>query len=131
MEGLGEHLRVLRRGRAGGQRDLLRRARAYAQAALRDYQHYQGRAAADEADAQGLLADIAQALGSVRSTNIVALSAFFAFGCSSDDTTSTAAESGGEETTTTAAAATRRAGEPANSSDRNAPGNKCVPCPLV
>ena len=44
------------------QRDLLHRAQAYAQAALCDYQHYQGRAAKDEADAQQLLADIAQAL---------------------------------------------------------------------
>jgi hypothetical protein len=44
------------------QRDLLHRAQAYAQAALRDYQHYQGRAAKDEADAQQLLAGIAQAL---------------------------------------------------------------------
>ena len=43
-------------------RDLLLRARAYAQAALRDYQHYQGRAAADEADAQRLLAEIAEGL---------------------------------------------------------------------
>jgi tetratricopeptide (TPR) repeat protein len=37
------------------QRELLERAQAYAQAALRDFQHYQGRAAADEAKAQGLL----------------------------------------------------------------------------
>ena len=44
------------------QRDLLHRAQAYAQAALRDFQHYQGRAAKDEADAQQLLARIAQAL---------------------------------------------------------------------
>jgi tetratricopeptide (TPR) repeat protein len=44
------------------QRDLLLRAQAYAQAALRDFQHYQGRAAKDEAKAQRLLADIAQAL---------------------------------------------------------------------
>ncbi len=44
------------------QRDLLHRAQAYAQAALRDFQHYQGRAAADEAKAEELLADIAQAL---------------------------------------------------------------------
>jgi tetratricopeptide (TPR) repeat protein len=42
--------------------DLLHRAQAYAQAALRDYQHYQGRAATDEAKAQQLLAAIAQAL---------------------------------------------------------------------
>lgn len=44
------------------QRDLLHRAQAYAQAALRDYQHYQGRAADKEANAQQLLAHIAQAL---------------------------------------------------------------------
>jgi len=44
------------------QRDLLHRAQAYAQAALRDFQHYQGRVAKDEAKAQQLLADIAQAL---------------------------------------------------------------------
>ena len=44
------------------QRDLLHRAQAYAQAALRDYQHYKGHAAADEAQAQQLLAAIAQAL---------------------------------------------------------------------
>jgi tetratricopeptide (TPR) repeat protein len=44
------------------QRDLLHRAEAYAQAALRDYQHYQGRAAKEEHDAQQLLAAIAQAL---------------------------------------------------------------------
>lgn len=47
------------------QRDLLHRAQAYAQAALRDFQHYQGRAAADEADAQQLLDVIAQALTKV------------------------------------------------------------------
>ena len=44
------------------QRDFLHRAQAYAQAALRDLQQYQGRAAADEVKAQQLLADIAQAL---------------------------------------------------------------------
>ncbi|MCX6916686.1 MAG: hypothetical protein NT167_27190 [Verrucomicrobia bacterium] len=44
------------------QRELLDRAQAYAEAALRDYQHYEGRAAKDEADAQQLLAHIAQAL---------------------------------------------------------------------
>ena len=48
---------------AARRRDLLRRAAAYAQASLRDYQHYQGRAAADEANAQRLIDDIAQALG--------------------------------------------------------------------
>ena len=44
------------------QRDLLFRAQAYAQAALRDFQRYPGRAANMEAEAQGFLADIAQAL---------------------------------------------------------------------
>jgi tetratricopeptide (TPR) repeat protein len=44
-------------------RDLLRRALAYAQASLRDFQHYQGRAAADEADAQRLIEIIRQSLG--------------------------------------------------------------------
>lgn len=46
-------------------RDLLRRAQAYAQAALRDYRHYQGRAAADEARTQQLIDTIAQALAAV------------------------------------------------------------------
>lgn len=46
----------------GGQRDYLHRAQAYAEAALRDYQHYQGRAAAKEAKVQGLLDHIAQEL---------------------------------------------------------------------
>jgi tetratricopeptide (TPR) repeat protein len=44
------------------QRDGLLRARAYAQAALRDFQHYQGRAAADEAKAQQLIDNIEQLL---------------------------------------------------------------------
>ncbi len=58
------YLRASRRESAlPRQRDLLHRAQAYAQAALRDFQHYQGRAAQDETDAQRLLADIAQALG--------------------------------------------------------------------
>ena len=48
-------------------RDLLRRAAAYAQASLRDFQHYQGRAADLEARAQQLIDDIAQALGRARS----------------------------------------------------------------
>ncbi|WP_295449881.1 hypothetical protein [uncultured Thiodictyon sp.] len=46
-------------------RDLLHRAQAYAQAALRDFRHYQGRAAADEARAQQLIAAIAQALAAL------------------------------------------------------------------
>lgn len=45
-----------------GQRDYLHRAQAYAQAALRDFQHYEGRAVVDEAKAQGLLNIIAQEL---------------------------------------------------------------------
>ena len=45
------------------QRDLLRRGLAYAQASLRDYQHFQGRAAAEEARAQGLIDEIGAALG--------------------------------------------------------------------
>lgn len=56
-------------GRAAGreetparQRDLLLRAEAYAQAGLRDHQHYEGRAAADEAKAQELLDAIGQSL---------------------------------------------------------------------
>ena len=44
------------------QRASLLRARAYAEAALRDYQHYQGRAAEKEARAQGLLDQINQDL---------------------------------------------------------------------
>ncbi|MCH7918082.1 MAG: hypothetical protein IIC50_08850, partial [Planctomycetes bacterium] len=51
------------------QRDLLHRAEAYAQAALRDFQHYQGRAAKDEAQVQQLLANIAQALTKLQSRN--------------------------------------------------------------
>jgi tetratricopeptide (TPR) repeat protein len=44
------------------QRASLLRARAYAEAALRDFQHYQGRAAKGEAQTQGLLDHITQAL---------------------------------------------------------------------
>lgn len=44
------------------QRAILLRARAYAEAALRDYQNYQGRAAAEEAKAQNLLNYINQAI---------------------------------------------------------------------
>ncbi len=51
-----------REGTPSRQRDLLHRAQAYTQAALRDFQHYQGRAADKEARAQGLLDRIAQAL---------------------------------------------------------------------
>ena len=41
---------------------LFLRAQTYAAAALRDFQHYEGRAAADEADAQKLIDDIQQEL---------------------------------------------------------------------
>ena len=44
------------------ERACLHRTHAYAEAALRDFQHYQGRAAAAEAKPQQLLAVIAQAL---------------------------------------------------------------------
>ena len=44
-------------------RDLLRRAEAYAAASLRDFQHYGGRAAEDEAIAQRLIDHIARELG--------------------------------------------------------------------
>ena len=43
-------------------RDLLRRGQAYAEASLADFQSYQGRAADEEANAQELIDDIAQAL---------------------------------------------------------------------
>ncbi len=57
------YLKAIRReATPSRRRDLLRRAQAYAQAALRDFQHYQGRAAAEEAKAQQLLDLIAQAL---------------------------------------------------------------------
>ena len=46
-----------------GQRDLVLRARSYAAAALRDFQHYEGRAAADEANAQRLIDHIDAQLG--------------------------------------------------------------------
>ena len=48
--------------------DLLRRALAYAPASLRDFQHYQGRVAVDEAKAQRLIDDITQALGALGDT---------------------------------------------------------------
>lgn len=44
------------------QREILLRAQAYAEAALRDYQSFEGRVAADEADTQKLLDAIEQAL---------------------------------------------------------------------
>ena len=47
-------------------RDLLHRAQAYAEAALRDYGHYKGRAAREEANAQQLLATIAQAFAELQ-----------------------------------------------------------------
>ena len=43
-------------------RDLFERAQAYAEAALRDFQHYQGRAADKEAKARRLIRDIAEDL---------------------------------------------------------------------
>ncbi len=46
-------------------RDLLLRAKAYAKTALSDFQTYQGRAAADEAKAQQLIAGIEQALAAL------------------------------------------------------------------
>lgn len=59
FEAAGQESAPPRRG------DLLHRARAYAQASLRDFQRYQGRAADKVADAQQLLARIAQALESL------------------------------------------------------------------
>jgi tetratricopeptide (TPR) repeat protein len=57
------HLQAAKREAAlARRRDLLHRAQAYAQATLRDFQHYQGRVAADEAKAQGLLDQINQLL---------------------------------------------------------------------
>jgi hypothetical protein len=47
------------------QRDHFLRARAYVEAALRDFQHYQGRAAAEEARVQGLLSQIDQGLANL------------------------------------------------------------------
>jgi tetratricopeptide (TPR) repeat protein len=46
-------------------RATLLRAQAYAEAAIRDYHHYQGRAAADEADAQRVLDQIKQDLATL------------------------------------------------------------------
>jgi tetratricopeptide (TPR) repeat protein len=46
------------------QHELLHRARAYAEAALDNFNHYQGRAADDEAKAQQLIEQIEQALNS-------------------------------------------------------------------
>ena len=51
-----------REKRASQQHANLHRARAYAEAALRDFQHYQGRAADEEAKTQGLLDHISQGL---------------------------------------------------------------------
>jgi tetratricopeptide (TPR) repeat protein len=48
------------------QRDLLHRAQAYAEAALRDFKHYKGRAAVEEAKTQRILDAIAQALPKLR-----------------------------------------------------------------
>ena len=46
-------------------RDMLERAKAYAVAALRDFEHYEGRAADDEAKARAQIADIDQALAAL------------------------------------------------------------------
>jgi hypothetical protein len=51
-----------RQAASAQRREFLPRAQAYAQAALRDFQHYQGRAADMEAKVQRLLDGIAQAL---------------------------------------------------------------------
>jgi tetratricopeptide (TPR) repeat protein len=48
---------------ASRRRDLLRRAAAYAAASLRDFQHYQGRAADGEAKSQRLIEEIGRELG--------------------------------------------------------------------
>lgn len=55
--------RAAGRAAAPARRDLLQRALAYARASLRDFQHFQGRAAADEADAQRLIDAIEGELG--------------------------------------------------------------------
>lgn len=49
-------------GQPAQKRASLLRARAYAEAALRDFQHYQGRAAELEAKTQGILDRITQSL---------------------------------------------------------------------
>jgi len=51
-----------RENQASRQRDSLLSAQAYAEAALRDFKHYQGRAAKEETNAQNLLDLINQAL---------------------------------------------------------------------
>ena len=48
------------------QRDLLGRAQAFTEAALRDFQYYQGRVAADEAKTQRLFDCIIQALAKLQ-----------------------------------------------------------------
>ncbi len=53
-------------GEQASQRSHLERARAYAEAALRDYQHYQGRATEEEAKTQQLLETINDALTTPR-----------------------------------------------------------------
>ncbi|MGZ4969616.1 MAG: hypothetical protein ACXV8O_14415 [Methylobacter sp.] len=54
-----------RKLRPARQRELLQRSEAYVEAALRDFQYYQGRVTADEAKAQQLIADIRQALATL------------------------------------------------------------------
>lgn len=51
-----------RESTASGRETLLLRAQTYAAAALRDFQHYEGRAAVDEADCRQLIDDIQQEL---------------------------------------------------------------------
>jgi tetratricopeptide (TPR) repeat protein len=53
---------AIRQDNPNRRRDLLLRAKAYAEAALLDFKTYQGRAADDEAKAQQLIYDIGQAL---------------------------------------------------------------------
>ena len=51
-----------RESTSSGRETLLRRAQSYAAAALRDFQHYEGRAATDEAECQQLIDRIQQQL---------------------------------------------------------------------
>jgi hypothetical protein len=56
------HFSAVHDSTSSGREVLLRRAQTYAEAALRDYQHYEGRAADDEAKCQQLIDDIQQQL---------------------------------------------------------------------
>ena len=53
---------TLRESTSSGKETLLRRAQTYAAAALRDFQHYEGRAADEETRCQQLIDDIQQQL---------------------------------------------------------------------